>query len=1088
MRFRSFVSPLLLLLLTAVSLLVAPAPIGAQTAPEPSLSDGVRIARPRGAILTLFHSGAESFLLEVASSVDRPVQLPEGSPIRLHADYEAVLMPLTAGFVEYELQAYLLTDTGRELLSSDEADVVAFGPARRAGRLGLRFELKPGLHRIGLVATTRTRAVGVSEWSVDTDDAQIWILVGAGGVAPIPGPRPAPLPAPLPAPQVDAVHGLDQSAARPAPELPVGGLGTGAQRGMIASEALGALNFETGTNTTLRARVGDIVRVWSDYEVWWTEGAWAAATVELTVRRSATAGSAAEALGSDRAHVSDGVGPRLEDGTLDVGLTFDRPGTYRLAAHMTTLVQRGDEVSRDADVVPFTVHVIGDPPTTGNIAGQVWGVGTEADPAGILPGAPLEGVTVLASDKDGRVHGRARTNADGRYMIEGLEPGDYIVHGAPAPLNFLDQWWRGSNSPRGAEPVTVAVGRTTDGILFRLMPGATIAGRVTSVEGRPLGDIEITLGPVGPDGGAIAPREPGDTTISASPYGRTKTNDDGYYAIDRLPTGRYWVRARDPEGRHMTEYFDDALLFSEADPVPAGTGEVVGDIDFELAVGGAITGQVREQTDLTVIIPLGGMLIEARNVDSPDHVMASTSSNDDGLYRLGALAPGRYLVRASSPSGSHLHEWYREAMSPADAEPVGVEDGEVTPEINFTLSPAEHNAVVFIDPEHTSGRVGTASRFTVAARDVENLGAFEAAVEWNPEILKVNEVVLGDFLGSTGRETIPVEPMIDNREGRLSFAAASLGDGPGPSGGGVLFTVVFVPIAEGETRLTLAGTILTGPRGRDIAHETKGGSVRVGGCMFGDFDCNCRIDIRDVMAVIVRWGMVEGDPDWDPLYDLNTDGRINIVDVQIEAGLWGTVCPTGTSPLSAGDFTLRADSPSSITGSGGDVMTEAGASSVDSMRHMTGADIIVNSDQEALLVGERVTISLDVSGAVDLAAFEATLGYDAEKLMLMEATLGDFLGSTGRTVTQLGPEVGDGLVSIAAFGLPGAAAPSGSGQLATLTFEAIATGSTSLQVIDGALVDSLNEATSVAGGTATLEIGAPRVTMDAFVPFVTRGW
>jgi len=63
-------------------------------------------------------------------------------------------------------------------------------------------------------------------------------------------------------------------------------------------------------------------------------------------------------------------------------------------------------------------------------------------------------------------------------------------------------------------------------------------------------------------------------------------------------------------------------------------------------------------------------------------------------------------------------------------------------------------------------------------------------------------------------------------------------------------------------------------------------------CIAGDLDCNCRVDIVDIMLVAVRWRSQVGDELYDPLYDLDNDGDIDIVDIMLAVVHWGERCGT----------------------------------------------------------------------------------------------------------------------------------------------------------------------------------------------------
>ena len=73
-----------------------------------------------------------------------------------------------------------------------------------------------------------------------------------------------------------------------------------------------------------------------------------------------------------------------------------------------------------------------------------------------------------------------------------------------------------------------------------------------------------------------------------------------------------------------------------------------------------------------------------------------------------------------------------------------------------------------------------------------------------------------------------------------------------------------------------------------IPVSTQDGHVRV--CIFGDFDCDCKIDIVDIMLVAIHWNMFVGDPDYDATYDLDGDGDIDIMDILLVAAHWRETC------------------------------------------------------------------------------------------------------------------------------------------------------------------------------------------------------
>ena len=58
----------------------------------------------------------------------------------------------------------------------------------------------------------------------------------------------------------------------------------------------------------------------------------------------------------------------------------------------------------------------------------------------------------------------------------------------------------------------------------------------------------------------------------------------------------------------------------------------------------------------------------------------------------------------------------------------------------------------------------------------------------------------------------------------------------------------------------------------------------------GDLDCNCGVDVNDIMIVAGRWHSSPGDDNYNPAYDLDNDGNIDIVDIMLVATHWGESC------------------------------------------------------------------------------------------------------------------------------------------------------------------------------------------------------
>jgi hypothetical protein len=58
----------------------------------------------------------------------------------------------------------------------------------------------------------------------------------------------------------------------------------------------------------------------------------------------------------------------------------------------------------------------------------------------------------------------------------------------------------------------------------------------------------------------------------------------------------------------------------------------------------------------------------------------------------------------------------------------------------------------------------------------------------------------------------------------------------------------------------------------------------------GDLDCNCQVDIADVMQVAILWRCRSGDACYDDYFDMDKDGDIDIVDIMLVVKHWGETC------------------------------------------------------------------------------------------------------------------------------------------------------------------------------------------------------
>jgi hypothetical protein len=117
----------------------------------------------------------------------------------------------------------------------------------------------------------------------------------------------------------------------------------------------------------------------------------------------------------------------------------------------------------------------------------------------------------------------------------------------------------------------------------------------------------------------------------------------------------------------------------------------------------------------------------------------------------------------------------------------------------------------------------------------------------------------------------------------------------------------------------------------------------------------------------------------------------------------------------------------------------------------TMVQVVVSPDPVS--VDATVPVTISIENVANLGSYEWVLAYDPAVLSYVSAADGPFLGSTGRSVFCPDPILDVGSVRLGCVS-SGGATPSGSGDLSTVTFKAIAAGGSALclkyvQLADG---------------------------------------
>ncbi len=233
-----------------------------------------------------------------------------------------------------------------------------------------------------------------------------------------------------------------------------------------------------------------------------------------------------------------------------------------------------------------------------------------------------------------------KASEDGRFRIEGLEPGDYRVMA------------RAEGTARGqSTPIKVVEGQSVEDVVIEVERGAMVEGRVLDPTGAPVANAEVRGYepelPAAADGAATfisrAIRVGGRGRGGMGRFnfdgrrsvGRTKSDGDGRYQLEHLTAGTF-----DLEVSHA----DFATLRGSTGEVEVGQKK--SGVDFALSRGGSVEGNV-VNVDGT---PRAGDRIEvtSRVISS---VTVSAVSDANGYYRVDHVPAGEAVATREESKG-----------------------------------------------------------------------------------------------------------------------------------------------------------------------------------------------------------------------------------------------------------------------------------------------------------------------------------------------------------------------------------------------------------------------------------------------------
>jgi len=276
---------------------------------------------------------------------------------------------------------------------------------------------------------------------------------------------------------------------------------------------------------------------------------------------------------------------------------------------------------------------------------------------------------------------RGVTDDEGNYRITNVPPGNYtVVISAPV--------FASADQSRPQKTVLVGKGETIENIDFALVRGGVITGRVTDSDGRPLIGEEIFV--------SLVNKEDRQFFFGRE---RRRTDDRGIYRIFGLQPGSYRVAAGQDEndgfggmrGGYKRTFHPDAAEVSKATLVEVKEGSEATNVDITVgqsipkysASGRIIDGETGR--------PLPGVSYGVQmflGSQGSSSMTSGATSNSEGDFKWGNLAPGKYAIFFEPPPNS---EWR------ADPARFEVIDQDVTGLIVKTSKGASASGVIVLE-------------------------------------------------------------------------------------------------------------------------------------------------------------------------------------------------------------------------------------------------------------------------------------------------------------------------------------------------------------------------------------------------------
>jgi general secretion pathway protein D len=167
------------------------------------------------------------------------------------------------------------------------------------------------------------------------------------------------------------------------------------------------------------------------------------------------------------------------------------------------------------------------------------------------------------------------------------------------------------------------------------------------------------------------------------------------------------------------------------------------------------------------------------------------------------------------------------AGPPATAPPATAPPATAPPATDQpATTPPAGNARVVFSPAQMDTRIGAPINIGVIMDNATDVASAPLTIRYDPRILKLNDVLRGDFMGSDGQQPVFTKNVL-NDSGIATIQLNRQPGTPGVNGGGVLVTLQFQAVGRGNTVVNLQNLTIRNSQGLPIATGSPQAEIRV---------------------------------------------------------------------------------------------------------------------------------------------------------------------------------------------------------------------------------------------------------------------